>query len=54
MIKELKANPFNPSLIIFYAGDFMDKRIKKNMKEFSWALGTVTIALSRILSMKPH
>jgi len=51
MVKETRENPFNPSLIIFYAGDFMDSRIKRNMR-FRWALGTVNIALSRIISMK--
>jgi len=53
MVKELKDNPFIPSLIIFYAGDFMIRRVKKNMGTMNWAYNTVTIALSRILTMKP-
>ena len=45
LVKAIRERSFNPYLVIFFAGDFMDQFIKENQVLMPWALATVDIDL---------
>ena len=41
LIKEIREEAFNPQIIFFFCGDFMDQQIKEQQVMFKWAMNTV-------------
>jgi hypothetical protein len=45
LIKEIREEAFNPQLVFFFCGDFMDQQIKDQQVAFKWAMNTVQIQM---------
>lgn len=49
-VKEIREESFDPKLIVYVAGDFLDKDIKKEQFIHNWAWIRVSISLYDIAS----
>ena len=52
LVKEIREEAFNPQLVFFFAGDFMDDEIKKQQIVFKWALGVINIGMKDIFCLE--
>lgn len=52
LVKEIREEAFNPQLVFFFAGDFMDQEIKKQQIVFKWALGVISIPMKDIFCLE--
>lgn len=51
IVKETTGDLFNPQLLFFFCGDFMDNTIKEWQIMYKWALGHVSIDLTELFLM---
>ena len=52
LIKEIREEGFNPQIIFFFCGDFMDQQIKEQQVIFKWAMNTVQISMKQIFDLE--
>lgn len=52
LVKEIREEAFNPQLVFFFAGDFMDNQIKEQQFMFQWAMNTVLVGMKQLFEME--
>ena len=45
LVKEIREEAFNPQLVFFFTGDFMDNQIKEQQFMFQWAMNAVLVGM---------
>ena len=51
LVKEIREEGFDPQIVFFFAGDFMDRHIREQQVLFQWAMNCQAVAMQEIFDL---